>query len=198
MCWGGRSTSYQWRNRRRVAAPQGISPAPARHLCHVSRRRSLTPWDRLTVVRWTLHRHAPSHGGHARMLPPVVMLKSLLGGAVLTLASGVASTVFAWQHGWAPALGHRSCKLARCPCITHSRFGSGPGGGRGRHPGISSSRPWRVGACSCSSEASPCAARTAPQDGVARWATTADLEDAGLFALWGVVVGWWGMCAGAA
>lgn len=119
---------------------------------------------------------------------PVLIARGLLGVAALTGASVIASEVFAWQHGWHGSLGESWGTVGWLPLYP----------------------PWKVwqwaqqwaweaprhfqlavlaGLGSLAALAWPLRKATAPSGDSARWATTQDLREAGLYATSGVVVG---------
>jgi type IV secretion system protein VirD4 len=122
------------------------------------------------------------------MRAPAVIMKLLVGGLILGVASLAAGSVFAFQHGWATSLGHPLIHLGSWPLYSplaiwqwawwwgwaaprHFQLSGLVGGGLLLGIGLllGSKRP--------------------PKGGVARWATTADLQAAALYAPHGMVLG---------
>jgi type IV secretion system protein VirD4 len=122
------------------------------------------------------------------MYRPFLVAKGLLGIAALTGASLVASEVFAWQHGWHPALGAAWTKVGTWPLYppwaiwqwAQHWFHAAPG---------QFQTPALAGLLSLAAMTWPLRKKPAPAGDVARWASAEDLKAAGLYAHHGAVLG---------
>src|SRR5262249_17196726 len=122
------------------------------------------------------------------MFRPLLIAKGLLGVAAVMGASLVASEVFAFQHGWHAALGEPWGALGRLPLYNPLAIWQWASQWAREAPGHFQT-PALAGLLSIAACVWPLRKQAVPRDDVARWATTEDLQAAGLYATHGAVLG---------